>query len=137
MKEAAVASHVILQAAQNGITLWRNNSGVLMNEVNVPVRFGLGNVSKKVNEKVKSSDYIGITPVRITQEMVGKVVGVFTAVETKKSDWKFYNSDKKAIAQKAFHDIVKQNGGIGGFTKSFDDLVRIVNEWYANLKMVQ
>jgi ribosomal protein S19 len=36
---------------------------------------------------MKSVDYIGITTITITQQMVGQKIGVFTAVETKRDDW--------------------------------------------------
>ena len=126
MKETAVASHIRLDAARRNIHLWRNNVVVLFNEEGTPVRCGLANTSKKENEIVKSSDFIGITPVFITQDMVGQVLGVFTAVETKKTDWKFYASDKRSVAQKNFIDIVLRLGGFAGFAKTLEDFRKIV-----------
>ena len=118
MNETAAASHIILDAAQCGAYLWRNNVGVLRDINGRPVRYGLANESKEQNERIKSSDYIGVTPTLITQEMVGQVVGIFTAVETKKTGWKFRLSDKRAVAQKAFHDIVLYAGGYAGFAST-------------------
>lgn len=126
MKESAVDSHIVLDAAQINVPLWRNNVGVLIDDTGRPVRYGLCNGSKAENAVVKSSDRIGITPTLITQEMVGQVIGVFTAIETKKSDWKFYASDKRAVAQKAFHDIVLKLGGYAGFAKNVEDFRRII-----------
>lgn len=125
MRESAVTSHILLAAAKAGVDLWRNNVGVAFNPEGQPVRFGLLNDSSKVNEKIKSSDWIGITPVFITPEMVGTVVGVFTAVETKAEGWKFSPNDKRAVAQKAFHDIVRKAGGFAGFATSVAEMLKI------------
>lgn len=126
MKEAAAASHIRLDAAQNYIELWRNNVGVLKNENGVPVRYGLCNESADMNREIKSSDYIGIQPVYITPEMVGTIVGVFVAVETKETDWTFKPSDKRAVAQSKFHDIVRKAGGRAGFARTVEEFRKIV-----------
>lgn len=126
MKESAVASHIRLDAAQMGMELWRNNTGVLPDANGRPIRYGLANDSKNMNQEIKSSDFIGITPVLVTPDMVGKVLGVFTAVETKAEDWVFSNSDKRALAQKKFHDIVIKNGGFAGFARNIAEFRRII-----------
>lgn len=128
MRESAVASHIRLLAAQSGIELWRNNNGALPDEHGRWIRFGLCNDTKALSEKVKSSDLIGITPVIITPEMVGHVVGTFTSVETKPSGWVQTPSDKTATAQSAFHDIVKRAGGYAGFAQSVEDFKRIIRK---------
>lgn len=94
---------------------WRNNVGVLQDINGRPVRFGLGNDSAKLNKEIKSSDLIAITPVVITPAHVGQTLGVFTAMETKKSDWIFSWKDERAVAQWRFHEIVRQHGGYAGF----------------------
>ena len=126
MRETAAASHIRLDAAQQGIDLWRNNNGAFQDDRGQFIRYGLCNESKKQNDRVKSSDYIGITPVLITADMVGQVIGVFTAIETKKSGWHMIPSDKRAIAQKAFHDIVKRVGGYAGFASTVEEFRKIV-----------
>lgn len=126
MKESAVASHILLAAAQAGIDLWRNNVGVAFNPNGQPVRFGLLNDSAQLNKKIKASDYVGITPIMITPEMVGTVVGVFTAVETKAEGWKFSVNDDRAVAQKAFHDIVRKAGGFAGFASNVGEFLKII-----------
>lgn len=123
MKESATSSYVRLAAAQMGDTLWRNNSGMLFNEHGTPVRYGLGSFTPK--DKKKSSDFIGITPKFITPQMVGTVLGVFTAVEMKAEGWKFYHSDETALHQRNFHDIVRANGGYAGFAIYPNDYKRI------------
>lgn len=124
--EAGVTPHIRLKAAQIGIDLWRNNSGVAFNETGQPVRFGLCNDSAELNERIKASDWVGITPVMVTPQMVGTVVGIFTAIETKKEGWKFSTSDKRAVAQAAFHDIVRKAGGFAGFATSVAEFLHIV-----------
>lgn len=128
MKESATTSHIRLAAAQNGIELWRNNVGAFQDETGRWVRYGLCNDSPKLATLVKSSDYIGITPVLVTPEMVGQTVGVFTAVEMKASDWVFSVKDERSVAQKRFHSIVKEAGGFAGFARNVEDFKRIVKK---------
>lgn len=128
MKESAAASHIRLEAARQGVDLWRNNVGVCHDHTGRAIRYGLCNDSPALAKRVKSSDYIGITPVIITPDMVGQTIGVFTAIETKKSDWKFTPSDERALAQNAFHDIVRACGGFAGFARNVDDFKRIIKK---------
>lgn len=124
--ETAVGADIVLSASYSGNVLWRNNVGALKDVTGRPVRYGLANMSKKTNEKIKSSDKIGITKVVITPDMVGQVVGVFTAIEDKKEGWKYRESDKRAKAQKKFHDIVLEKGGYAGFATCVEDYRKII-----------
>lgn len=126
MKESAVANHIRLAAAQNGIELWRNNNGAFQDETGRWIRYGLCNDSAQLAKNIKSSDFVGMAPVLITPDMVGQVLGVFVAVETKPSDWVFRESDKRAVAQSKFHDIVKRAGGFAGFARSVEEFLRII-----------
>lgn len=126
MKETPVQQRVRLAAAANGDPLWRNNVGSLVNEHGVPVRYGLCNESKEMNKIIKSSDLIGPTTVLVTPDMVGRYIAIFTAIETKKTDWFFDPNDLHAVAQKAFHDIVIKRGGLAGFATSVEDYRKIV-----------
>jgi hypothetical protein len=123
MKESATSSHIRLAAAQLGDQLWRNNSGGFFDNTGRFVRYGLGSFTDK--DEMKSSDYIGIKPTFITPQMVGTVLGVFTAVEMKAEGWKFYQSEKRALHQRNFHDIVRANGGYAGFAIYPNDYRRI------------
>jgi len=125
MKETPVQQRIRLAAAQSNRHLWRNNVGALMDQYDRLVRYGLANESKRENNRTKSSDLIGITPLLITPAMVGYTIGVFTAIETKKSDWVFSTSDERAVAQLAFHDIVRGACGYAGFATSVEDYYRI------------
>ena len=124
MKEAAVTSHVRLEAAQCGCQLWRNNSGGFYDERGRFVRYGLGNFTKK--DPYKSSDWIGPTPLLILPHHVGTIVGVFTAVEMKHSDWVYDPRDEHSLHQCNFIDMVLKAGGYAGFARNVEDLWRII-----------
>ncbi len=113
--EAELEDMVKALAIYDGCWLLRNNSGALPDVNGRTVRYGLGNTSTTWNKKFKSSDEIGLTEVIVTPDMVGKKLGVFTAIEMKKPNWKFNPDDKREVAQKNFHDWVKARGGFAGF----------------------
>ena len=118
--ESRVQSLVQLEAVKRRIWPLRNNSGALPNpDTGVPVRFGLGNVSKAFNEVMKSSDLIGVEPVVITQDMVGKTIGRFWARECKPEGWTFKGTERE-VAQKNFIDKVNSLGGNAAFTNGTD-----------------
>jgi hypothetical protein len=106
--------------------IWRNNSGAYQDERGNMIRYGLANESKQENDRIKSSDLIGITPVLITPTMVGMTLGVFTAYECKPEGWKLRLSDSRGLAQQQFHDIVRQVGGFAGFVSDPRDIYRII-----------
>lgn len=126
MKEAASQNHILLEAARLGCDLYRNNSGVLNNDKGVPVRYGLANESAAINKRFKSSDLIGITPIRITPEMVGSIVGVFTAIECKHTGWKFNPQSEHETAQLAFINLILRDGGYAGFASTPEEFRRII-----------
>lgn len=125
MKESSTQTLIRLDAAQHGLEAWRNNTGVLLNQNGVPVRYGLANDSASLNKTTKSSDLIGIRPITITPEMVGKTIGVFMAVETKRPGWVYSPTDPHSFAQNNFHDIVRRAGGLAGFATNVQEFRRI------------
>ena len=66
-----------------------------------------------------SSDIIGITPVVITQDMVGKTVGIFTAWETKTK------TGRPSKEQKTFIENVKKFGGFAGIARTIKEALEI------------
>lgn len=70
-----------------------------------------------------SSDLIGFTEVKITTEMVGDTVAIFTAIEVKK-----YNGDPSPDQVK-FIELVKSSGGIGGIAKTIDEANQIIENY--------
>lgn len=111
MNEASIQSLVRLEAARRGWQLWRNNVGVLLDAKGRPVRYGLANDSKQVNANIKSADLIGIRPVLITPDMVGKVIGQFVSRECKESHWKYNPRDTRDVAQGRWAALVNSLGG--------------------------
>lgn len=125
MDESEVQQRIQIEASKYGCHLLRNNSGALKDVSGRVVRFGLGNTSKDLNDNFKSSDLISCMPVVVTQDMVGQTVGIFVAIEVKKSNWK-YSGDKREVAQQNFIQWVKQRGGYAGFANSVDSFLRII-----------
>jgi len=125
--ESTVQQEVQIQARFYNCNLMRNNNGACIDDTGRLVRYGLGNISKKHQENSASSDLIGFTKVKITPEMVGKEVAVFTAVEVKKEAWTHEKKlDKHERAQANFMTWIKNNGGFAGFAKSIKCLENIL-----------
>jgi hypothetical protein len=125
--ESTVQQEVQMRAMYYSCTLMRNNNGACVDETGRLVRYGLGHTSPK--QQFKSADLIGITKMVITPEMVGKTIGVFTAIEVKKEEW---NCNKKLddheIKQQSFLQWVITNGGFAGFANSVDSLKDIFRQ---------
>lgn len=115
-----------LLMARIGAQVWRNNSGACTDDTGRLIRYGLGNDSAQLNKVIKSSDLIGIVPVRIEPHMVGYHLGVFTALEVKPSGWKLRPSDDRGHAQAKFHQIVRDACGFAGFVTDPSDVLRII-----------
>lgn len=115
--EARVQSQVRLAAPRHAMRLFRNNVGVLFDKRDVPVRFGLANESKQINERLKSADLIGWRRVVITQEMVGSTIAQFTSLECKETGWK-YTGDEHEQAQQRWAALVATEGGYARFVAS-------------------
>ena len=116
MNESTVQAQVRLLASTQGWRLWRNNVGVLIDSRGVPVRFGLANDSKQVNSQVKSGDLIGIRPVLITPDMVGRTIGQFVSRECKRQGWVLNLYDARDEAQMRWIEVVSSLGGDAKFT---------------------
>jgi len=121
MKEQATIPKIRLKAAKKGIYLWRNNNGAVHTADGNFIRFGLANDSKQLNEKLKSSDLIGIKPQIITQDMVGKTLGVFFCREVKRPGWK-YTGNSREIAQLNWINLINSLGGDAAFITNEDEL---------------
>ena len=117
MKEAPTQQRIRLAAAEDGVQLLRQNSGALFDKQGRMVRFGLANESPAMNKTYKSGDLVGITPIVVTQDMVGMTLGIFTSVECKRTGWT-YKGDAHEIAQSRWAYWVKQHGGLAGFASS-------------------
>lgn len=125
--EAEVQQQIRLQAPKSGQILWRNNNGACFDDTGRLIRYGLAHDSKQINEVFKSSDLIGINPVVITQEMIGRTIGQFFAVEVKPEGWTFPNETNRSEfarcdAQRNFINRVNEFGGLGMFAQGKDDV---------------
>jgi hypothetical protein len=124
--EAVVQQQVRLALARMGAQAWRNNTGACTDDTGRLIRYGLCNESAQMNAQIKSSDLICIVPITIQPYHVGRTLGIFTAIECKKSGWHLTPGDKRGQAQKRFIDIVHGVGGIGGFATGPEDLAGIL-----------
>lgn len=115
--ESRVHSQVRLAAPYAGIRLFRNNVGVLKNEVGTPVRYGLANDSPALNKRLKSSDLIGWRRLNIG----GQIIAQFVAFETKAEGWT-YGGGEREEAQQRFLALVAADGGYAKFVTGGNDI---------------
>lgn len=114
--ESEVQQLIMLEAAKHGCILMRNNSGGYKDDTGRMIFYGLGVLSKQQNERIKSSDLIGIYK------------GLFVAIEVKREGWKHNPKDKREVAQLAFINFIKTHGGIAGFCSSVDDFLELIKQ---------
>lgn len=124
--EELVQQQIRLDAGRINVDLWRNNVGACVDQSGRLIRYGLANESAKENDKIKSSDLIGVSPLLITPAHVGYYVGVFTAIEVKRSDWTYSSKDAHSVAQLKYIDIVRNAGGFAGFARSVEEFRGII-----------
>lgn len=116
--ESEIQQAIQIEGPKYNCFLMRNNSGALKDQTGRLVRYGLGNISKQHNDRIKSSDLVGFTIIE------GKAV--FTAIEVKKADWKPDMLDARETAQNNFIQWVRKAGGIAGFATSVEQFKRIL-----------
>lgn len=126
MAESVVQQQASFTIAQVGGLPQRNNVGACVDKSGRLVRYGLMNESKKMNEKIKSSDLIAPVPILITQDMVGQMIGVYMAFECKHEGWHLTAGDAHAQAQAEYHRVIRAHGGRAGFVTSNADVLRII-----------
>ncbi|AUR82469.1 hypothetical protein NVP1024O_69 [Vibrio phage 1.024.O._10N.261.45.F8] len=119
----------VVASSREHTYLWRNNVGATQTPDGRMIRYGLCNESKKLNQRFKSSDLIGGTPIVVTPEMVGKRVMVFTAVEVKKADWKPGSDTQRERGQLRFINAVRAAGGIGFFCRDSGVYTSFLDHW--------
>lgn len=115
MKETNIQRLIQLAASEQDILTFRNNSGAYTTPEGHRVKYGVGNPG--------GSDLIGVTPVTVTADMVGRTIGVFTAIEVKTP------TGKPTAAQLNFIDVIRRAGGIAGICRSPDDLSKLIEEY--------
>lgn len=117
VSETAVQQAIRLEASKRGARLWRNNNGATLDADGRLIRYGLANDSKAVNEKLKSSDLIGIMPYSIVAADIGRTVGLFVSIEVKRPGWK-YTGTPREEAQLAWVELIIKLGGVARFATS-------------------
>lgn len=115
--EAAVQSRIRLEASRKGLRIWRNQVGAFQDETGRWVRFGLANDSKQVNQVIKSGDLIGIRPVSIGPEHIGRLIGQFVSREVKEAGWRFTGTERE-VAQQNWIALINAMGGDAMFASS-------------------
>ena len=134
MREHNIQSEIMIALSSAGTTIFRNNTAKAWvgqsHKITTPCRVQLnpGDVVVK-NARVLhaglcvgSSDLIGITPVKITADMVGQTIGVFTAAEVKTK------TGRPTPEQINFIDKINSMGGLAGIVRSPDDALQLVRK---------
>lgn len=106
--EREILAEVLLAGTSSNTRLWRNNSGSLLDRHGRLVRFGIANPG--------GSDCIGITSVLITPDMIGRRIGIFTAIEVKREIGGTVSEE-----QEAFLRVIEMFGGISGVVRSSEE----------------
>lgn len=112
MRESDILQAVRLRASQLGAIVWRNNCGAYKTAHGHYIKYGVANPG--------GSDLLGLTQITVTQEMVGKLVAVFTALEIKQPN------KKPTPEQQAFIDCINKNGGIAAVISDPEQLNNIL-----------
>lgn len=115
--ESALQSLVRLEAARKGKYLFRNNRGAFQDKKGRWVRYGLANDSKQLGDELKSADLIGIEPILITSDMIGKIVGRFLSRECKRPDWRWSGTEEEE-AQLRWATLINRMGGNAAIVNS-------------------
>lgn len=112
MSEKENQNKIWIALSNAGLLIWRNTIGMVKMPNGSMIRYGLCNPG--------GSDLIGITPVVVTQEMVGTTIGVFTAVEVK-------DFGKKARPEQGnFIQAIKSKGGYAGVAVTPEEALKII-----------
>lgn len=125
VSETDTQNRIRVEAAQRGGFLWRNNNGACRTNDGRTIRYGLGNDSKRINERFKSPDLVGIFPVTVQQRHIGQTLGVFAGIEIKHPDWQGPENDRDR-AQAAFLAVIAHRGGIATFATDVSHLKRAI-----------
>lgn len=110
--EQAIQQEIVLSLSRGDTRLLRNNCGQSRTDDGRVIRYGVGNPG--------GSDLIGIKTITVTPDMVGKRIGVFTAIEVKTP------TGKATEQQQRFLSMVGVMGGIAGVARSVDDARKLL-----------
>jgi hypothetical protein len=125
--ETGMVKDILVKASTEGDRLFRNNVGSAWTGQSKrltdgrmiftnprPVTFGLCK---------GSSDLIGWTNIKMTEDMVGKTFPIFTACEVK------FGNGKPSKEQTAFVNYIRSINGVAVIAWSFTDFLQEKKEW--------
>lgn len=116
-RETALMNRINLALSAGGVLAWRNNVGAAHTADGRFIRFGVGGPG--------GSDLIGVAPVVITEDMIGRQVGVACAFEVKTE------RGRATPAQIGFMAAVEKIGGIAAIVRSEGEAMRAIETWKA------
>lgn len=119
MKESNVQRQIQLDVGEHDGVLMRNNVGSYTSDAGHRINYGVGGAG--------ASDLIGITPVKITSEMVGSTVAVFTAIEVKTK------TGRPTEKQKTFISAIIARHGIAGVARSYSDVQSLIEQFLTRI----
>ena len=96
------------------VQLWRNNRGVAEYGGH-KVRYGVGPNG--------AADWIGYRSILVTQDLVGKMIAQFVAIEAKRP------GEKPDDDQYKFLNKVRADGGCASFVTSGDQTTEVLDSW--------
>lgn len=112
LEETNISKKIMLKISTLGCRLFRNNVGIFFTYTGDTVKCGLHK---------GSSDLIGWKSTRITPDMVGDTIAIFTSIEVKTGTGRLRPEQKHWIEQ------VKNAGGIAFCARSADDAAEEIN----------
>ena len=123
MTEKNIQSEIHMALSKAGSVIFRNNTGMAWQGKSTRS----GNITLIKDARPLhaglcegSSDLVGWTPIIVTQDMVGKTVAIFTAIEVKSE------KGRATSEQLNFISKVKQAGGIAGIARSTEEALQLV-----------
>ena len=131
MKESSILKQVRLEATKRGRFVRVNVGQGWTGKVTRIARRGMVDVDAgdvvirqarpfQAGPPAGTADLLGVTRVVVTPEMVGKVIGVATAIETKTA------KGRQRDEQKTFERVMVAQGGLYILARSADDVARML-----------
>ena len=131
MKESSILKQVRLEATKHGRFVRVNVGQGWTGKVTRIARRGMVEVDAgdvvirqarpfQAGPPAGTADLLGVTRVTITPDMVGKVIGVATAIETKTA------KGRQRDEQKTFERVIVAQGGLYILARSADDVARML-----------
>jgi len=124
-QETKIQRLIQLELSKQGTTFFRNETGnfwagkVIHRDANTVTLSNPSHVACGLC--TGSSDLIGLVPVTITADMVGRTLAVFAAIEVKTA------TGRVSAEQTAFINHVNAQGGLAGVARSPADAVELLS----------